>query len=84
MNDNRCPIGVTCVWEGEVEVKLAYQPDGESASLFTMKGYVAPDGQSTVSLDTLDFQFTLERVDPYPEEGVEQTGPSTLTIRLEL
>ncbi|MFQ5570564.1 MAG: hypothetical protein ACE5G0_12855 [Rhodothermales bacterium] len=82
MADSRCPIGVTCIWEGEVKVAMEFTRNGQAPAPFTMKGFVGPQGDETVSLDTLGYRFTLERVDPYPQDGAPSTDPSTATVRI--
>ena len=86
--DSRCPANVVCIWEGEVKVLLEAIRSGQGSASFEMIGFVDvdgndPSGEPGVRHDALGLRFTLERVDPYPLDGIEPTDPVTATIRVE-
>jgi hypothetical protein len=63
INDSRCPVGVTCVWEGEVSclVDITYM-GSTSGVVLTQRG----SGQSVTSFKDYYIRF---QVQPYPEAG---------------
>ena len=82
--DSRCPANVVCIWEGQVKILLDLARSGQAPASFEMVGFVDPDGNGTIRHEALGLRFTLERLDPYPIDGVEQTDPVTATIRVEM
>ncbi len=82
MADSRCPLGVDCVWEGEVKVMLSFALDGQAPADVELVGYVGPDGDGAVSADALGFRFTLQRLDPYPVDGAPSDDPVTATLKV--
>ncbi len=86
--DSRCAANVVCIWEGRVKILLDVARSGQGSATFEMVGFVGPDGNADakefgVVHEALGLRFTLERLDPYPIDGVEQTDPVTATIRVE-
>ncbi len=86
--DSRCPANVVCIWEGRVKILLDVARSGQGSVSFELAGFVDIDGndpssEPSVTHEALGLRFTLERVDPYPIDGVEQTDPVTATIRVE-
>ncbi len=63
VNDSRCPIGVTCIWEGEVSslVEITYQ-GSTNGMVLTQPG----SGQGKVEFQNYDIAFEVQ---PYPEAG---------------
>jgi hypothetical protein len=61
--DSRCPTGAVCIWEGETEVYLLAESNGQSEG-FLLTG---------LGDDTTIFGHSIELVDlqPYPQSGVE-------------
>lgn len=83
LEDSRCPIGVTCVWEGEIVARLELTPAGGETTSLELKGYVGPDGDGTLSAATDGLHLTLLGLDPYPVEGQPQgDAPDVATIRV--
>ena len=87
--ESRCPTNVTCIWEGRMKILLKFARSGQAPVSFEMVGFVGPDGNADaggphVTHDAFGLRFTLERLDPYPIDGVEQTNPVTATIRVEM
>jgi hypothetical protein len=66
--DSRCPIGVQCAWEGDATVILAVLPAGTSDTtrieLHTNKRFATTGTYK-------DLQIHLEKLDPYPRQGVK-------------
>ena len=84
LGDSRCPLNVTCIWEGEVSILLNYAPTSQPAAEITLTGHVPPGGDGAVAVDTLGLRFTLLRVDPFPVDGVDQEGhPVRATVKVE-
>ncbi len=87
--DSRCAANVVCIWEGRVKILLDVARSGQGSATFELVGFVDADGNDPSSEpgvvhEALGLRFTLERVDPYPIDGVEQTDPATATIRVEM
>lgn len=85
--DSRCPLNVTCVWEGRASVLLTFTPAGQEPISFELTGFVGPDGYEDANVprvthDAHGFRFTLERLDPYPDHSIEQTNTAAVTIRV--
>ncbi len=86
--DSRCAANVVCIWEGRVKILLDVARSGQEPASFEMVGFVGAEGNADakepgVVHEALGLRFTLERVDPYPLDGVEQTDPVTARIRVE-
>jgi len=86
--DSRCAANVVCIWEGRVKILLDVTRSGQEPASFELVGFVDIDGNDPSSKPgvmhkALGLRFTLERVDPYPLDGVEQTDPVTATLRVE-
>ncbi len=86
--DSRCAANVVCIWEGRVKILLDVARSGQAPATFEMVGFVGAEGNDPSSEpgvvhEALGLRFTLERVDPYPIDGVEQTDPVTATLRVE-
>ena len=86
--DSRCAANVVCIWEGRVKILLDVARSGQGSVSFELVGFVDVDGNDPssepgVTHEAFGLRFTLERVDPYPIDGVEQTDPVTATIRVE-
>ncbi len=87
--DSRCAANVVCIWEGRVKILMDVARSGQGSVSFELVGFVDADGNDPSSEpglvhEALGLRFTLERVDPYPLDGVEQTDPVTATIRVEM
>ncbi len=86
--DSRCAANVVCIWEGRVKILLDVARSGQGSVSYELVGFVDVDGNDSSSEpglvhEALGLRFTLENVDPYPIDGVEQTDPVTATIRVE-
>ena len=59
-SDRRCPIDVTCVWEGDAELNYSFSSGNEKVNfhLHTAGSYF--------SKDTLMFGYNIELIDVYP------------------
>ena len=85
--DSRCAANVVCIWEGRVKILMEVARSGQGSVSFELVGFVGDDGNDSSSEpglvhEALGLRFTLENVDPYPIDGVEQTDPVTATIRV--
>lgn len=74
--DSRCPVDVTCVWEGDAAAVVLLSAPGEAADTTTL--HTALDGAST---DAGSLTLTLVGVAPLPHEGTA-IDPATYRIRL--
>ena len=79
VEDSRCPIDVTCVWAGEITLRLSVKVRSKDASERELKAgesaviedreikleRVEPAPRSTAKIDRADYRATL-RVSPSP------------------
>lgn len=64
VEDSRCPAQVVCVWEGQVTVRLAVDPEGGGQELVLTRQHEG-DERATAATAAL-YRVRLEGVDPYP------------------
>ena len=60
--DSRCPLQVTCVWEGNASVGLRVSTATASAQLVALNTTLEPR-----AISVLGYDISLERLDPYPQ-----------------
>lgn len=60
--DSRCPLQVTCVWEGNATVRLRVSTATASAQLVELNTTLEPR-----AISVLGYDISLERLDPYPQ-----------------
>lgn len=80
--DSRCPTGLTCVWEGQVELVLALTPDGgdgQKVDLIVRAGH--PDLAEAV---VVGYQVEVHAVKPIPSAATPQPDPSVYTAVVEI
>ena len=68
VGDSRCQEDVVCVWEGEARIKLYLLKPAQDTTFLLLKipGFITAESKRHVSTDTLDYRFTLQQLDPYP------------------
>lgn len=62
LQESRCPIGVTCFWEGDGVIQLGIAPDSGDAQSFEL--HTHSSFGSAVEYD--GYIFALLELDPYP------------------
>ena len=70
VKDSRCPIGVNCLWEGEVKVILEAaraEEEGEEPVEFQL---TLRAGQKPETASVFGYELELLNVDPHPKDGV--------------
>ncbi len=67
IQDSRCPIGVTCIWEGQVVVTLEVARGEERPVEVELIHQV---GHEIQPARAFDHDISLLGVDPYPRDGV--------------
>jgi len=66
LEDSRCPVGVTCVWEGNAKIRLALlELDIGSVGELNSNRKIDPD-----SLVFAGYTIRIKSLDPYPIDGV--------------
>jgi len=65
LGDSRCPEGVTCVWQGNAQVRFNLVVQGNYQYFFTLNTHDGPRFPSDTLINDIDFQ--LVRVEPYPQ-----------------
>ncbi len=68
IQDNRCPIGVFCFWEGMAEIAITIELNESSHQLvMPIMGYVLfADGYQGIPIEVFGYRFTLLALNPYP------------------
>jgi len=67
-NDGRCPIGATCVWGGDAEVKFEVSVDGTSHAMTLHTGAGHPDIMPK-EFRIFGVTISLVKLAPYPNDG---------------
>jgi hypothetical protein len=70
--DSRCPVAVTCVWEGDAEVRIAV--DGETVSLHTAGNEPHARTLGNITVELLELH-------PRPHAPPETTPPYEAELR---
>ena len=65
IEDSRCPLDVTCVWEGDAVVQMSISSDGYT-SIFTLNSNPNVDS-GQVRTEQFGYSIKLNDVSPYPE-----------------
>ena len=77
--DSRCPIGATCIWEGNGAVKLHVQQSGETPTVFWLNTHPNFLNDTVVN----GIRFELIDLLPYPEVDKDyQQEDYTLQLRI--
>lgn len=63
LQDSRCPIGTSCIWEGNARVQLIFKQGQENAIRFWLNTHVNFPSDTTIN----GIRFELSDVLPYPE-----------------
>jgi hypothetical protein len=63
VNDSRCPIGATCVWEGNAELSFILEQDSELLYEFNLNTNPGFRTDTTIN----DLRYKLLDLLPYPE-----------------
>lgn len=66
VHDSRCPIGVVCVWEGQVTVTLEVERAKEDLVEVELTLHV---GSEPERVTAFGYQLQLQGVDPHPKKG---------------
>lgn len=74
--DSRCPVDVTCVWEGDVEIRLEVEPGDEPAREIALHSTLEPREVAVGG-----FELSLLEVRPEPRSGT-QIPPERYRIRI--
>jgi hypothetical protein len=67
LDDSRCPIGVTCVWEGQIVATVEVARGGEGSVELKLPLRVAIEPETSRAFD---HELVLQGVDPHPRYGV--------------
>lgn len=79
VSDSRCPVTVTCVWEGNAEVEIGTALDAGPTVAFRLSTALDPR-----SFDFGDYRVTLVDVAPVPQEpGPIEPEEYRVTLRVE-
>ena len=64
VSDSRCPVNVTCVWEGDAIVAVELEKSGNDATSFELHTQANFPGEASY----LDYRVRLLTLAPQPEE----------------
>ena len=62
LNDSRCPIGATCIWEGNAVIKVDLTKNGKKYGIILN---TIPSFQTDTTIDNLN--ISLMELNPYPD-----------------
>jgi hypothetical protein len=68
VGDSRCPIGATCVWEGNAELSFILEQDGDQLHEFNLNTNPGFRNDTTIN----DLRYKLLDLIPYPELDVDR------------
>ncbi|NKB71398.1 MAG: hypothetical protein GKR89_30365 [Candidatus Latescibacteria bacterium] len=71
VEDSRCPEGVDCVWEGQVQVSLGVSREDEDLGAFDIVLHAGDEEEARIEIGP--HAIGLVAVEPYPVFGVETT-----------
>jgi hypothetical protein len=77
--DSRCPTGVTCVWEGNAEVRLEFS---SQIAEFAPQARVLNTSLEPRSVSVLGVTVRLVDVAPYPQASGPPIDPASYVVRL--
>jgi len=79
VEDSRCPIGVTCIWEGRAVIQLRSRAEGEESQFqLTFQA-----GQADLATRILDlYRIELEAVTPIPDIAIGPIEAGDYRIKL--
>ena len=74
VEDSRCPLGVQCIQAGRAVVRVAVLRNGRSVTeTLTVDGNAVMTDQG---------ELRIEKLEPYPDAGAEESEPYRLLVRL--
>lgn len=80
--DSRCPIGATCMWEGQCTVVLSLTPEGGEGQKVDL---TARAGHAELAVaEVLGYRVELHDVKPYPRAGTPQAPHEQYVVTLEV
>lgn len=71
LSDSRCPFGVLCFWQGVAEIEIKLDTKAGDSALVTLGvlGGTRYNAENPYFVDTLGYQLSFLRLDPYPEHA---------------
>jgi hypothetical protein len=67
LDDSRCPIGVTCVWEGQIIATVEVARGAEGSVELELRLQVGIEPETSRAFD---HELVLQGVAPHPKDGV--------------
>ena len=67
LDDSRCPIGITCVWEGQIVAAVEVARDAEDSVELELRLRVGIEPETSRAFD---HELVLQEVAPHPKDGV--------------
>lgn len=65
--DSRCPVGVECIWQGQVKIDLEIQRQDENPDTIQLTGLAGEPEQAEKAVG--DLYIRLTKVEPQPMKG---------------
>ena len=78
--DSRCPVNVTCVWEGQVTISLNISTRGKEPILYSLTSRAGHDELSLAHID--GYSMTLLKVEPPKTEDKIELADYIITLVL--
>lgn len=80
--DSRCPIGATCVWEGQCKVVLSLTPEGAAGQKFDLT--FRAGHPELAAAEVLGHRVEIHDVKPYPRAGTPQSPHEQYVVSIEV
>ena len=80
LEDSRCPIGVNCIWAGQLVATFEVAREGGDPERIEL---ITPVGRDPQPAEALGYRFRLLDVEPHPKEGVTiERGDYLATVEI--
>ena len=78
--DSRCPVNVTCVWEGQVTVALNISRDGKEPGSFSLTSRTGHEKLAVADID--GYSIRLVKVEPLKTKEKIELAEYIITLRV--
>lgn len=79
--DSRCPVGVQCIWQGQVTVNLNLIKNNNTVENFNLTNRSGDENLASKLVD--GYQIKVVKVEPYPT-NLKKLSPSDYNVTLEI
>ena len=82
VEDSRCPLDTTCIWEGEIAAAFRVTTNSESRAV-PFKGFLGQDSDDVLQAWVGQYNIAIEQIRPYPRlnASIDEDKSATLVVR---